>query len=387
MAAPLQSKAGPKAAGSAAGTAWKPKAAASVAPPPGPDHHMLCIDVGGVLSLKNLDEKLHFKCMMPHAFAFLVLWGRQYGFENLAICSRVNRLPKHGQLHWVQKFLRAIGVAEKSDGGFGVPDENVILCTQTFGPGGKGEAVAHLPITEFIDDTVDCLWSVACDPRGNCHPTLKALFHFDAAGRWRDFSDDWVKPSVSMLKVADWRELGDWFGLDSPAWLWEWLCANGPPNKPVGIDFWQRFHDAEATSTLRSASKYFQQGSSGDYKKWSAALKEVAAAAASSSTSSSGGAGSGSGGKTSSLAAAAAAGARKKSSQAAASAAGDDDSESVIIVGDDQITEVEGGTTESPSERVALDQMTEFTDPGLQPNANNNHSRVSQLPIIDEVVS
>ena len=255
----------------------------------------------------------------------------------------------------MNKFLKSVGICSTDEGGFGVPDSNVILCTSCFGPNGKGEALAHLPITEFIDDTLDCLWSVSSDPQGNCMQTLQGLFHFDMESKWKDYSDEWVRPGCSLIKISDWREMTDWFCLDT-TWLWDWLCANGPPFKAFGPDFWTRFADAESAMAIKATSKYLQSNTSGNYKKWSQALKQLAAGAASSSSGKDTSSHDDQSSKTDSAAAP-----KKACAAASAADAPEEDEESTVIIAD------EG--TESPSERVVIvqdhDTMTEtFTDPG-----------------------
>ena len=387
MSAPLQSKAaameaasmGPKSKAGSAGKAaasaakipkqWRMKAAAPAAPPPGPS---LGIDVGGVLANKYMHGHVPWHSMMDNAFAFTVLWGRQYGFQNIYICSRVNRLPRPGNPHWVNKFLKSVGLCSLNDGGFGVPDENVILCTNTFGADGKGEHLAHYPITEFIDDTIDCLWSVSSDTyRGNCGATMRALFHFDSEAKWMDHSDEWVPAGCSLIKCSDWREIADYFALDLK--LWHWVCANGPPFKPISSDFMAKLADAEAAMTQKAATKYLQSSTSGNYKKWSAALKEVAAAAATSSSAS--GQDTSSSGKSAKKGAAEPAAAKRARAAApaarpgmpASSSAGPGPSMALDESFDSSTIVIRDDMEESPSEQVNMGDQDTFTDTFTDP--------------------
>ena len=131
MSAPLQTKAPSQAAASAAkggNTYWRVSK----------DRVKLALDVGGVLSNKDVFGAEPYQSAMKGAFAFIVLFGRKYGFHNVFICSRVNKLPSRGRLHWVERFLRQMGICEVRDGGFGIPDSNVALCTKMWGRDGKG---------------------------------------------------------------------------------------------------------------------------------------------------------------------------------------------------------------------------------------------------------
>ena len=70
------------------------------------------------------------------------------------------------------RFIRECGLLE-----LGWSDRNLILTSERYGPWGKGPVTWHTPgvpgVTVFVDNTADCLWSMALDPHGNAADTLE----------------------------------------------------------------------------------------------------------------------------------------------------------------------------------------------------------------------
>ena len=96
------------------------------------------------------------------------------------------------------RFVRECGLLEP-----GWPEKNLLLTPETYGEWGKGPGADHRTpgVTVFIDNTLDCLWSMEFDAYGNafeilevsndnanksvrsvCHPRLNRLGMVN--GRW-----------------------------------------------------------------------------------------------------------------------------------------------------------------------------------------------------------
>ena len=68
------------------------------------------------------------------------------------------------------RFIRECGLLE-----LGWPEHNLLLTSDPYGEWGKGPAAmrAGAAVTVFVDNTADCLWSMAFDPEGNAADTLE----------------------------------------------------------------------------------------------------------------------------------------------------------------------------------------------------------------------
>ena len=72
---------------------------------------------------------------------------------------------------WVVRFIRECGLLE-----LGWPEDNLLLTSDCHGRWGKGPAAwnnVKAGVTVFVDNTSDCLWSMAFDPDGNAADTLE----------------------------------------------------------------------------------------------------------------------------------------------------------------------------------------------------------------------
>ena len=69
------------------------------------------------------------------------------------------------------RFIRECGLLE-----LGWPVDNLLLTSECYGRWGKGPAAwnsVKAGVTVFVDNTADCLWSMALDPHGNAADTLE----------------------------------------------------------------------------------------------------------------------------------------------------------------------------------------------------------------------
>ena len=88
------------------------------------------------------------------------------------------------------------------------------------------------------------LWSVGCDPVGNCYETIQEGNGFlvllqDAEGlseedmtylqRLERFAKSEGKDCLEPCIANSWRGVTGCFGLDTDTTMWGWLCAQGPP--------------------------------------------------------------------------------------------------------------------------------------------------------------
>ena len=95
----------------------------------------------------------------------------------------------------------------------------VVLCKWAYGREGKGQAASALGLSHFVDNDMDCLWSLCRDPHGNVRDRMEAnggrLVWFDCDG-----------PAVSQDEVNQRldREIGRFIGRDRGA-LKKWVEA------------------------------------------------------------------------------------------------------------------------------------------------------------------
>ena len=170
--------------------------------------------------------------------------------DNVYVISRVNRLGEiwsraQGMYvpHWIKRFLQSSnGVVDPSD---------TELVLHRTGRGGKGEAAKKFQLTHFVDDSIDCLWSMLRDPVANAMPWISGrpgggrciLFcndrarkedqlkvHFESvvarhySGRDEAALTHWARPAQS------WRGVLDLLGLRIPSGAFRWF---GPSFKSL----------------------------------------------------------------------------------------------------------------------------------------------------------
>ena len=126
----------------------------------------LGLDCGGVMARKFEDQPDHliYKSCDPGFFAFMVLWGLAFGFQQLFMISRTNGgflVDTRGKESWVFRFVKAIGMLD-----LGVPEDNLHVCTRKKGPEGKGPPAKHFKLTYYIDNDEKCLEAVCWDRSG-----------------------------------------------------------------------------------------------------------------------------------------------------------------------------------------------------------------------------
>ena len=131
----------------------------------------LGIDCGDGMSRRDVPgaegEAIH-TAAMEGFYAFALLFGAHFGFDNLYIISRTrdgNWYSYHRGRKieaWVVRFVRSLGFVD-----LGMPVENIHLCRARSGRDGKGRIADHCQLTHFIDDHLECHWSVLEDSEGN----------------------------------------------------------------------------------------------------------------------------------------------------------------------------------------------------------------------------
>ena len=131
----------------------------------------LGIDCGNVMSHRGVQgaegETIHTGAWEGF-YAFALLFGANFGFDNLFIISRTNTgnwYSYRGRRQietWVVRFVRSLGFVD-----LGMPVENIHLCRDRSGRDGKGRIAERCQLTHFIDDHLECHWSVLEDSEGN----------------------------------------------------------------------------------------------------------------------------------------------------------------------------------------------------------------------------
>ena len=123
----------------------------------------------------------------------------------------------------------------------GMPHANLTLCRRDMGEFGKGPIAKRYGLTHYIDDTMDCLWSVCCDSAGNAYKTISEasgfLVHYSVqpdrrlrtGRRSHAMMYDEVRPMIRAT-TTDWKEIATLFGLPTSAW--DELTRLGPPGRP-----------------------------------------------------------------------------------------------------------------------------------------------------------
>ncbi len=156
------------------------------------------------------------------------------------VISRVNylgttwcRKERKEKPHWVIRFLLSgNGVVEEQD---------AELVLNRTGRGGKGEAAKRFQLTHFVDDSLDCLWSILQDDWGNARPWVaggngKLVMYFNDRQR----GEEELKEHLS--RVVD----GSWYARDQdilmqylrPAQTWESVVAHLRCLPPMGAWRW-----------------------------------------------------------------------------------------------------------------------------------------------------
>ncbi len=110
-----------------------------------------------------------YRAWSPGAYAAVRL--AKFYFDHVYVISRVNKLGETWSRaqrryvpHWVVRFLQS--------GNGVVADRDAELVLHRCGRGGKGEAAKRLQLTHFVDDSLDCLWSILQDAYGSARPWI-----------------------------------------------------------------------------------------------------------------------------------------------------------------------------------------------------------------------
>ena len=138
-------------------------------------------------------------------------------------------LALSGSRHWVSRLVASMGLFE-----LGMPPENHTLCKHKVGTYGKGVIARDYNLTHYIDDSVDCLWSVCCDPVGNAYETMAQssgfMVHFSRSDVTIPRRYDRGIRDMIRATTSNWQEIASLFGLPTAAW--DELASLGPPNRP-----------------------------------------------------------------------------------------------------------------------------------------------------------
>ena len=144
-----------------------------------------------------------------------------YGREALHVISKVQRVDVstyrgRPQVHWVRRFISSLRIFGMDNQGAPV---DVMLVKKKYGPEGKGRAASALGLSHFVDNDMDCLWSLCRDSHGNVRDRMEAN-----GGRLVWFGCD--GPAVSQDEVNQRldREIGRFIGRDRGA-LKKWVEA------------------------------------------------------------------------------------------------------------------------------------------------------------------
>ena len=170
---------------------------------------------------------------MPGAWAFLVLWVARYGRDNLHVISRTNRGVKTYKeggrtiVAWVVRFCLSLGL---------VLEDNIHVCTETWE---KGRIARDMGINWFVDDTPDCLKSVARDGGAG----VQGVCYFNDAGRFdRSQLEDHGGPPVALWEASGFFAVARLYGviddtLDGQQ-IWNDLIESGPPAREFDAGQW-----------------------------------------------------------------------------------------------------------------------------------------------------
>ena len=190
--------------------------------------------------------------------------------DNVYVISRVNRLGNvwssyHGRYmpHWVIRFLQS------SNGVVGDPSDTELVLHRT-GRGGKGEAAKKFQLTHFVDDSIDCLWSILRDPVANAMPWISGcpggggciLFcndrarkedqlrvHFESLVARHYYGQDEAALTQRARPAQSWKDVLDLLGLRIPPGAFRWF---GPSFKSLFFFLLDNF------SSIRETLRFIQ---------------------------------------------------------------------------------------------------------------------------------
>ena len=138
---------------------------------------VLGLDCGGVMTIEGGARREGFEAMTCECLAYLSLHVHRWGPRSLCVVSRTKKTDSP-ETHWVYKTLDSVGFFDV----LGVPRKNVRLCRRRRGEDGKGLHAAAFQVIHFIDDRMECLWSV-CDDSVNARSSLLAKNSLMLMGR------------------------------------------------------------------------------------------------------------------------------------------------------------------------------------------------------------
>ena len=164
----------------------------------------------------------------------------KFHFDRVYVISRVNYLGQSWSKaeqkyvpHWVVRFLQS--------GNGVVEDRDAELVLKRTGRGGKGEAAKRLQLTHFVDDSLDCLWSILQDAYGNARPWV-----IGGNGKLVMFFNDRLRGDEELKEHFDRVMNNSWYARDSetmmqfvrPAQTWESVVAHLGLVPPLGAWRW-----------------------------------------------------------------------------------------------------------------------------------------------------
>ena len=200
-------------------------------------------DIGNVAASKSgtkADGEDIYKAAIEGFYSFLILFHLEHGLDNFHVISTTitgswwSEYTKRGRTHkveaWVVRFVRSVGILDY------MPDRNLRLTTERSGPCGKGQAANEAGITHFVDDSMECLWSVMKDRHNALESIISNkgfLVHFVSERRHGDAM--WLPDDDECMKrlgmTDSWRQIAIWLGLPyaTDTNVWRWLEKQGPP--------------------------------------------------------------------------------------------------------------------------------------------------------------
>ena len=119
----------------------------------------------------NEQRQIH-RAAAPGAYVTLLAVAYAYGREALHVISKVKKVEGSNyrgrpQVHWVRRFISSLRIfGMDNEGGPAAPGD-VVLVKKESGPEGKGPAASALGLSHFVDNDMDCLWSLCRDSHGN----------------------------------------------------------------------------------------------------------------------------------------------------------------------------------------------------------------------------
>ncbi len=152
-----------------------------------------------------------YKAWSPGACAAVCL--AKFYFDRVYVISRVNylgetwsRAQRQYVPHWVVRFLRS--------GNGVIDDRDAELVLHRVGRGGKGEAAKRFQLTHFVDDSLDCLWSILQDEYGNAKPWI-----IGGNGKLVMYFNDRMRGDEELKEHYDRVVRNSWYARDAEALL------------------------------------------------------------------------------------------------------------------------------------------------------------------------